>query len=177
MDAQAIFLAFVIAILRIGCSNLAHAAEFPEVGFRFRCDTNARPPININGWQCEGGGFYLNNGKEDCCIDTFSPFSNKIPSGRARWNPDRILLVRTKLITRASTGAIDIEEVVERVLLERHGTEEFMQESSDCGIHGDAFLLSVIDRRRKTIVGITWDGTKFKQRGFNWRVFPCANTY
>ena len=169
--------ALLIAIVGIACSNPALGTEFPEYGFRFRCDANASPPININGWQCYGIGFYSNNGKEDCCIDSFSPFTKKgIPSGR-RWNPNRIMLVRTKVITRTSAGGIDIEEIVESVLVERKNTEEFMQESSGCSMNGkDTFPLSVLDRRKKTIIGITWDGA-FKQTFFNWRVFPCANDF
>jgi hypothetical protein len=169
-----IFVALLIAMM--SCSNPASATEFPEVGSRFRCDAGARPHININGWQCEGGGSYSKNGKEGCCIDIFSPFTNKIPSGRTRWNPDRMMLVRTRGITRTSAGGIDIEEIVEAIIVERNNTEEFMQESSDCSMNGqDTFRLSVVDKKKKTIVGITWDGAQFKQMFFNWRVFPCAD--
>ena len=165
--------ALLIAIVGIACSNPASAAEFPENGFRFRCDAR----VNINGWRCYGGGFYSNNGKEECCIDTFSPFKAGVASGRTRWNPDRIILVRTKAITRTSTGGIDFEEIVESILVKRKNTEEFIQASSTCRMNDqDAFLLSVLDRRKKTIIGISWDGI-FKQTFFNWRVYPCADDF
>ena len=89
-----------------------------------------------------------------------------------------MMLVRTRDITHTSAGGIDIEEIVEGIIVERNNTEEFMQESSDCSMNGqDAFLLSVVDKKKKTIVGITWDGAQFKQMFFNWRVFPCADDY
>jgi hypothetical protein len=147
-----IFAALLIAIVWIGCSSPASATKFPETGFRFRCDANASRHKNFNGWQCYGGGFYSDNGNKKCCIDYFSPFTSKIPSGRMRWNPDRIMLVRSKVATRMPDGGIGVEEIVEWILVERKNTEEFMQESSSCSINGqDAFLLSVLDRRKKTL--------------------------
>jgi hypothetical protein len=144
------------------------ATEFPEIGFRFRCDSHA----NINGWQCNGGGFYLNDGKEDCCMDTFSPFTTRFPNS----NPYRLMLVRTKAITHTSTGGVDIEEISEWIVVERKRSDEFLGADSDCSMNGQDFLFTVLDRRKKTLVGIIWDGKQFTQNSYSWRVFPCADT-
>ena len=102
--------------------------------------------------------------KEECCIDTFSPFKAGVASGHTRWNPDRIMLVRTKAITRTSTGGIDFEEIVESILVKRKNTEEFIQASSTCRMNDqDAFLLSVLDRRENDndIFGTVYSSKRF----------------
>lgn len=158
--------ALVLMMTAFAGSGPASASEFPDLGSRFGCDFR---PKNNNGWQCDGGGFYSNAGKEDCCIDTFYPFTDKV-RGRTFRNLSRVLLVRTKPVTRRA-----IDEVVEVVLVERTTFEEFYPAASDCAMNGDdAFPLSVVNRRKKTIVGIYWDGM-FKQKFSNWRVFPCAD--
>ena len=82
-----------------------------------------------------------------------------------------MMLVRTKPVTRTSSGGMDIEEIIEWIIIERKRTELLRPEASTCGMDGqqDAFLLTVVDRRNKSAVGITWDGT-FKKHFFNWRV-------
>lgn len=170
--------AFATLLVLLEQATPTPALEFPETGFRFRCDANARPPININGWQCYGGGFYSNNGNNECCIDNFHHLQLKSRQvardgiqTKSCWFVQRSL--RAHLL-----GGIDTEEVLEWVLVERKNTEEFMQESSDCAMNGQgAFLLGVLDRRKKTLVSVSWDGTKFRQTFNNWRIFPCANDF
>src|SRR6516162_9300669 len=106
-----------IAYLIVGsCFNRLLALDFPEFGFRFRCETG----VNLNGWECVGGGFYpkkrispgtvvtSKNLEEfmECCVDTFYPFRKTNSENRFRL-AKKVMLVRTKPLTHGSQGGIE----------------------------------------------------------------------
>ena len=151
------------------------ANEFPEPGFRFHCEQDSN--VNFNGWRCTSSRYFAKNGIPsgtvvtsenldelmECCIDQFVRVEEP--------NPNKIMLVRTNVITRDATGAVETEEVKDWMLVERRETEEFWH---DCSLEGHDFELSIIDQNDKTLVGITVDHSGFHQMSLRWASFPCA---
>jgi hypothetical protein len=137
--------------------------RIPEPGFRFHCEQDSN--VNFNGWRCVSSRYFAKNGIPpgtvvtsenldelmECCIDQFVRVEEP--------NPTKIMLVRTNVITRDSTGAVETEEVKDWMLVERRETEEFWH---DCSLEGHDFELSIIDQNDKTLVGITVDHSGFR---------------
>ena len=99
----------------------------------------------------------------ECCVDQFVRVEEP--------NSTKIMLVRTNVITRDSTGAVETEEVKDWMLVERRETEEFWH---DCSLEAHDFELSIIDQNDKTLVGITVDHSGFRQMSLHWESFPCV---
>jgi hypothetical protein len=80
------------------------------------------------------------------------------------------MLVRTRPVTRRPTGGVDIEEVVDWFVLERKANEEFF---SECSLNGKSFVLSVVNRKKKFLIGVAVDDRGFEQMPLNYSAFPC----
>jgi hypothetical protein len=80
------------------------------------------------------------------------------------------MLVRTKPVTRDAGGGVVSEEVIDWILVEKKPHENYWE---DCELNGHKFLLSVVDEKRKTLVGFQVNETGFSQMSLNWRSFPC----
>jgi hypothetical protein len=165
-------IALAVTLLAFTGQAFSQATKFPQRGFQFRCERH----INYHGWQCDGGGFYekkdvpagtvitphnMENWME-CCVNTFSPYK-KVGS-------NKVMLVRTKPVTRDADGGVVSEEVIDWILVEKKPHENYWE---DCELNGHKFLLSVVDEKRKTLVGFQVNETGFRQMSLNWRSFPC----
>jgi hypothetical protein len=135
---------------------------FPVPGSLFRCDLTA----NLNGWQCNGGSLW---GELRCCVAFFSPYKAQ-PKDRGTHNNNKLMLVLTKPVTYRPQGGADIEEVVAFTIIEKMNTELF---EGDCTMNGIPFIYSVINKRTKTIIGISVNENGFEQYSFKWAAYPC----
>lgn len=162
----------IIAFLfLVGFGECTQALEFPQPGFRYRTDLGRK----YNGWVFEGGGYYdkstttpeteitgLNvNETMNCCVDQFSP---------AGKNPNKMMLVRSKPISRDRKGGIEVSEIVDWIVLEKKRDEAFL---NDCELNGRVFMWAVINEKKKTLVGISIDENGFSQYSMNWVAYPC----
>lgn len=137
-------------------------AVFPQQGFPFDCD----PKRNYGEWRCNGGGVYQKttnkNGvlhfEDICCLYTLSPFGK-----RAR----KMMLVRTTDKTN------EVRKIVEWMLVEWR-PDDYFDDTQSCEMNGMKFEISVVNERRRSIVGIIIDENGFKQFSYNWISFPCS---
>jgi hypothetical protein len=153
-----LFALFMVLISSVTDKGFAQS-EFPQHGFSFDCDKKR----NYEGWRCNGGGLYpkkatpigVEQSEEICCFYMLSPFT----SPRAR----KMMLVRTD----------KSETIIEWMVVEWR-SDDYFDDTQSCELNGMRFEVSVVNRKKKTIVGIVVDESGFKQMSLNWISFPCS---
>ena len=138
--------------------------SFPSAGSRFHCD----PQQKLNGWRCIGNGIcpWQQNSKDPTCgIYAFAQY-NRDPT-----EANKLLIVRSKVVTRTANGNSGIDEIIDLILIEKQKNESF---ESLCEVNGRTFFWSVVNKRTRTIVGVVADENGFQQMSLKYAAYPCS---
>ena len=160
-----LFWVFLLILWTVFSSDGISAQEsFPSAGFRFRCD----PQQKLNGWRCIGSGIcpWQQDSKDPTCgIYSFAQY-NRDPS-----EANKMLIVRSKVVTRTTSGNSDIEEIIDSILIEKQKNESF---ETLCEVNGRTFYWSAVNKKARTIVGITVDENGFQKMSVKYAAYPCS---
>ncbi len=100
-----------------------------------------------------------------CGVYAFAQY-NRDPS-----EANKLLVVRSKVVTRTASGNSDIEEIIDSILIEKQKNESF---ESLCEVNGRTFYWSVVNKKTRTIVGTIVDENGFRQMSFKYSAYPCS---
>jgi hypothetical protein len=160
-----LFWALLLILWTVYSSDGISAQEsFPSAGFRFRCD----PQQKLSGWRCIGSGIcpWQQDSKDPTCgVYAFAQY-NRDPS-----EANKLLVVRSKVVTRTASGNSDIEEIIDSILIEKQKNESF---EGLCEVNGRTFYWSVVNKKTRTIVGTIVDENGFRQMSFKYSAYPCS---
>lgn len=81
------------------------------------------------------------------------------------------MLVHTREITQRPQGGVDLEEIISSIILEKSTDELF---EGDCKMNSVKFVYSVVNPKRRTLVGALLDENgSFQQMSLHWAAYPC----
>jgi len=124
--------------------------------------------VPLRSARCIGSGIcpWQQDSKDPTCgVYAFAQY-NRDPS-----EANKLLVVRSKVVTRTASGNSDIEEIIDSILIEKQKNESF---ESLCEVNGRTFYWSVVNKKTRTIVGTIVDENGFRQMSFKYSAYPCS---